>query len=211
MGRSRFSIASLLGVILFISVALAALRASTDAWDGCLLGLAVMVLLTAILLAIHRRDRKRAYWLGFSLFGWVYLLVSLIPPLESRLPMTRGLAYLRAARPVAIPQGVAVADFDSDGQLDLYLVADSSAPNAVYLNNGNGTFRVPTSTNVGPGGKPAPSVALWKRLMGIGGSSENFVRIGHSILALVFASFGGSLSRRLCHLDIPRPEESSRS
>src|SRR5262249_54477144 len=160
----RFSIASLLGVILFISVALAALRASTDAWDGCLLGLAVMVLLTATLLAVHRRDRKRAYWLGFSLFGWVYLLVSLIPPLESRLPTTKGLAYLGAARPVAIPQGVAVADFDSDGQVDLY-VANATAPSVVYLNNGNGTFRVPTSTNVDPGGKTAPSVALWKRLM----------------------------------------------
>ncbi len=211
MRRFRFSIASLLGVILFISVALAALRASTDAWDGSLLGLALTVLLTATLLAVHRRGRKRACWLGFSLFGWVYLLASLIPPLESRLPTTKGLAYLGAARPVAIPQGVAVADFDSDGQLDLYLVADSSAPNAVYLNNGNGTFRVPTSTTVGPGGKPDPSVALWNRLMGMGGSPENFVRIGHSIVALVFAFLGGSLSRWLCDPDIPRSEDDSRS
>ncbi len=61
MRRFRFSIASLLGAILFISVALAALRASTDVWDGCLLGLALLILLTAILLAVHRTDRKRAY------------------------------------------------------------------------------------------------------------------------------------------------------
>ena len=39
MGRFRFSIADLLGVVLFIAVALAALRASTDAWDGGVLGL----------------------------------------------------------------------------------------------------------------------------------------------------------------------------
>jgi hypothetical protein len=210
MGRLRFSIASLLGVVLFIAVGLAALRASTDAWDSCILGLDLAVLLTAILLAIHRRDRNRAYWLGFSLFGWVYLLVSLIPPLESRLPTTRGLAYLRAARPVAIPQGVAVADFDSDGQVDLY-VANATAPSVVYLNNGDGTFRQPTSTNVGPGGNPTPSAVLWSRLMGTGGSPENFVRIGHSIIALAFAYFGGSLSRWLCCLDVPRPEENSRS
>ncbi len=210
MRRFRFSIASLLGVILFISVALAALRASNDAWDGCLLGLALTVLLTAILLAVHRADRKRAYWLGFALFGWTYLLVSLIPPLESRLPTTRGLAYLGAARPVAIPQGVAVADFDSDGQMDVYVVS-ASAPSVVYLNNGDGKFRQPTSTNATQGGNPAPSFVLWRRLMGTGGSPENFVRIGHSICALVFASFGASLSRRLCRLDVPRPEENSRS
>ncbi len=210
MRRFRFSIASLLGVILFISVALAALRASTDLWDGCLLGLALTVLLTATLLAVHRRDRKRAYWLGFALFGWTYLIASQIPPLESRLPTTKGLAYLGAARPVAIPQGVAVADFDSDGQMDVYLV-NASAPSIVYLNNGDGTFRSPSSTNVGSGGKPALSVALWKRLMGMEGSPENFVRIGHSILALVLASFGGSVSRWCCNPDVPRPEENSRS
>lgn len=116
MRRFRFSVASLLGVILFISVALAALRASTDVWDGCLLGLDLLILLTAVLLAVHRTDRKRAYWLGFAVFGWLYLIASMIPQIGSRFPTTKGLAYLGAARPVAIPQGVAVADFDSDGQ-----------------------------------------------------------------------------------------------
>ena len=94
MRRFRFSIASLLGVVLFISVALAALRASTDAWDGCLLGLISLCLLTAVLLAVHRKDRRRASWLGFALFGWTYLIASLIPPIEARLPTTKGLAYL---------------------------------------------------------------------------------------------------------------------
>ena len=79
MRRFRFSIASLLGVVLFISVALAALRDPTDAWDSGILGLILLSLLTAILLTVHRTDRQRAYWLGFSLFGWVYLVASLLP------------------------------------------------------------------------------------------------------------------------------------
>jgi hypothetical protein len=57
----RFSIASLLGVVLFISVALAALQASTDARDGRLLGLVLLMLMTAILLAVHRTHREPAY------------------------------------------------------------------------------------------------------------------------------------------------------
>ena len=110
MRRFRFSIAGLLGVALFVSVALAALRASTDAWDSGVLGLALLILLTATLLAVHRRDRKRAYWLGYALFGWVYLLVSQVPPLESRLPTTKGLVNLGASRSKAIPQGIVEAD-----------------------------------------------------------------------------------------------------
>jgi hypothetical protein len=92
MRRFRFSIAGLLGVVLFIAVALAALRASTDAWDSGILGVALLSLLTATLLAVHRRDHQRAYWLGFALFGWAYLIASLVPPVESRLPTTQALS-----------------------------------------------------------------------------------------------------------------------
>jgi FG-GAP-like repeat len=198
MRRFRFSIASLLGVVLFISVSLAALRASTDAWDSGVFGLSLLILLTAILLVIYRTDRQRASWLGFSLFGWAYLVISLIPPLESRLPTTRVLAYIGAGRTVTIPLGVAVGDLDNDGQVDL-LVADTSTPNVLYINNGDGTFRhpvpgVPTSS---PGGLIGGSLSAWRTLTGTGGTAENFVRIGHSILALVLAFLGGQLSRWL--------------
>ena len=74
-----FTIRTLLGVILFIALVLAAFRASTDTWDSGVLGMDLLLLLTATLLAIHRTDGKRAYWLGFALFGWVYLVLSLVP------------------------------------------------------------------------------------------------------------------------------------
>ena len=35
-------------------------------------------------------------------------------------------------------------------------------------------------------------------LGGWSGSTENFVRIGHSLFSLIIAWFGGLLSRRLC-------------
>jgi hypothetical protein len=155
MRRFRFSIAGMLGVVMFIAVALAALRASTNAWDSGVLGLDLLILLTATLLAVHRADRKRASSLGFALFGWAYLVAGLVPPLESRLPTTRTLAGLGVGRPLATPLGVAVADFDSDGQMDLFLV-NASAPSAVYLNNGDCTFRQPAPTNAASG-LPAPS------------------------------------------------------
>jgi DNA-binding transcriptional ArsR family regulator len=99
MRRFRFSIASLLVVILFVSVALAALRMPTDAWDSGVLGLTLLILLTATLLAVHRTHRQRAYWLGFALFGWTSLIASVIPPIGSRLPTTMGLAFIDSKIP----------------------------------------------------------------------------------------------------------------
>jgi hypothetical protein len=99
MRSPRFTIRGLLGVVLFVGVAVADLRAPTDAWDSAAFGLTLLTLLAAVLLAIHRADRRRAYWMGFALFGWVYLGASLVPPIEARLPTTRGLTYLDSKLP----------------------------------------------------------------------------------------------------------------
>ena len=36
--------------------------------------------------------------------------------------------------------GIATGDVDQDGDVDLYIVGGNTSPNALYLNNGNGTF-----------------------------------------------------------------------
>jgi hypothetical protein len=99
MKRYRFSVGSLLRAVLLVAVAVAALRASTDAWDSGVLGLALVTLTTAVLLAVHRTKERRAYGLGFALSGCVYLVASLVPPVESRLPTTKALALLDAKVP----------------------------------------------------------------------------------------------------------------
>src|SRR5262249_51252610 len=94
MSRPRFSIARLLLVVLFVAVAAAALREATALWDSALFGLTALALLTAIQLAVHRDGRGRAFWTGFTLFGWAYWVASLIPQVESPLLTTKALAYL---------------------------------------------------------------------------------------------------------------------
>ena len=93
MRRPRITIAGLLGIVAFVAVAFAALRVPTDGWDGGVFGVTPTVLLISVLLAAHRTERRRAFWIGFALFGWAYLLVSQIPPIEARLPTTKALAY----------------------------------------------------------------------------------------------------------------------
>jgi hypothetical protein len=77
----------------------AALRESNDFWDNGLFTLTLGVLLVSILQAVHRSEAKRAFWVGFALFGSGYLALSLIPSIEPRLMTTKGLAYLDSRVP----------------------------------------------------------------------------------------------------------------
>jgi len=158
---------------------LAALRESSDIWDLSIFSFTLAVLLISTLLAVHRTETTRAFWLGFALFGSAYLGLSLVPAIESRLITTKALAFLDSKMPRSIPTGLAYGDFDNDGRLDLYVV-NNSHPNSLYRNKGNGTFEDVTAA----AGLVAP-----------GGTTENFVRIGHSLLALIAAFLGGQLSR----------------
>ena len=94
MRRLRFNIANLLGVILVLGVGFAALRESAtsgragfypDAWQPCWSRSCSPS--TAQSPGGHSGS-------GFALFGWIYLGLSLVPSIESRLITTKALAYL---------------------------------------------------------------------------------------------------------------------
>ncbi len=193
--RFRFTIASLLVVILFLGVGIAALRQSSDLWNSGLFTLTLAVLLISIPLAVQRTENRGAFWLGFALFGWIYLGLSLVPSIESRLITSRGLRFVDSKMPRSHTQGLAYLDFDNDGRMDL-LVANSSQPGVLYRKRGNGTLEEVTSA--------ARSNARWfsndflvTTPRGSSGTSENFIAIGHSLLALLAAIAGGLISRCL--------------
>jgi hypothetical protein len=202
MRRFRFSIRSLLILVLFIGVAFAALRASNDAWDSGNFGLTLLILLMSVLLAVHRTDRRRSFWLGFALFGWANLVASLVPTVASRLPTTKGLASLDSMI-LRTTWGGVLADLDNDGDLD-HFVVNSSGTSALDRNQGNGTFTDVTASQAAVGNAPPPSgdvilwntTPTWKFVRG-SGTTENFIKIGHSLVALVLAFVGGFWSRWL--------------
>lgn len=186
MRRLRFTIANLLGVVLFVAIAFAALREATDLWESGLFTLTLGLLATAVLLAIHRTRERRAYWLGFALFGAVYLVASLVPLIESRLLTTKGLAYLAAQ----IPRRDRFLSFIWD-------VSTSSNPSGPGGPNGS----LPT-VGYAATSPPQGAVQVWQASSGIFlarpfGASENFLQIGHSLFTLLAALVGGFLSRRL--------------
>jgi hypothetical protein len=203
MRRLQFRIATLALLVLVLSIGFAALREADDHWDSGVLAVIVGVLLTSLLLAIHRSQNKRAYWVGFALFGWAYLGLSLFPSLESRLITSKALAYLDSKLPKSIPAGPGYLDLDNDGSIDIY-VANYQPRSFFFANKGDGTFEDVTAvaglnfrtevTGVDTrffnySAAPPPTGSL--------GRAANFVRIGHSLLALIAALVGAHISCRL--------------
>jgi hypothetical protein len=198
MSRFRFTIRGIVWLVVFLGVAIAALRESNDAWDCGVFGLTLLILLTAVLLAIHRRESHRAFWLGFVLFGGVYLLLSLMPPIESRLPTTKLLAFLEAKVPGRDRTFSVV--FTTSSPSNGFTVGSGGSVNS-------GTFILntpPTAANPAPAPAPATNPAgdwvidttnLTRIFASPTATTENFVRIGHSLTALLLALVGASLSR----------------
>jgi hypothetical protein len=183
--RFRFTIASLLGAVLFVALAFAALREATEFWDSAVFSVTLVLLLSSVLLAVHRAARRRAFWLGFSLFGGAYLVASLIPAVESRLLTSSGLVYLDSIIP------------GREGPLLLgHLSINASARNKAVRWV---AFSPEGRDNASP---RQDAVRLWDVTIGrpLGTpfhTTESFLGIGHSLLALLSAIIGGHLSRRL--------------
>jgi hypothetical protein len=187
MKRLRFHIATLLAIVVAVGVALAALREADDLWTGATFSLSVAMLLISVLLAVHRTARCRAFWLGFALFGWAYLALAVIPATESRLITTHLLTYIDSklpARPIVITgQTWGSGDTVITGQG----WSQSSGPQ----------LPLTTSPVQGYVGIPNGQAISFASFGAGSGTSENFVRIGHTILALLSAWLGGVISRHL--------------
>ncbi len=81
--RWRLGLSPALALIAVLAVGLAAIKAATPATTGVSWTLFLVVLLAGTLGLIVRRDRGA--WLGFAMFGWAYLLVGAISPLQTAL------------------------------------------------------------------------------------------------------------------------------
>lgn len=73
MWQPRFAIKQLIVFITVIAIGLAAFSHPTVWWSLVVATLFITLLLTAILGSLLRRGSKRAFWIGFAVFGLAYL------------------------------------------------------------------------------------------------------------------------------------------
>lgn len=74
MTRFRISIAGLMLLVAVVALGVMGLKEGTELWASATFTLTVVILLGAILNAVHGHGSRRAFWGGFVLFGWIYLL-----------------------------------------------------------------------------------------------------------------------------------------
>ncbi len=189
MRRIRFTIASLLIVVLLAAVGFAALREANESWDSGLFSLTLGVLLISILLAVHCAESRRAFWVGFAVFGWTYLGLCLVPSIDSRLITTRALAQLAHNVP---RRTLKIGKVRHAGSWSISPGSPGNQVSSVAF--GSDGSRIATSQ---PG-----IVMLWDATTGkplgrLVGKTENSLRIGHSLFALIAGWLGGRLSRSL--------------
>jgi hypothetical protein len=140
-----------------------------------------------VLHAVHRTGRRRAFWLGFALCGCSYLVASLVPPVEARLLTTKGLAILDSKvseRVIAMNWAVTTPGGTTNTAIAVRALALS-----------------PDGTTLAANRQWA--ARLWNvtkgaSLSGPNGTTENFVRIGHSLLALGSCPETGGEARARC-------------
>lgn len=117
MQKFHFSLVSLLAVIAVAAIGCAALARPTEVWTSTAVTLCVALLFLALLKLVYCDRTRRAFWTGFVIFGWGYLLLDRMvlqfPGLdEQRLMTTKLLEQLAdvvgGKTPVGYPYAVGV-------------------------------------------------------------------------------------------------------
>lgn len=85
MKRFRYSIRTLMGGVVLMGVAFAGLRSPTPFWANLSFSLVLAGLVLAVPTAVYRRGERRAFWVGFATFGWVYFVLTLLPWFETEI------------------------------------------------------------------------------------------------------------------------------
>lgn len=76
MTRFRFSIASVMGGIVFIAVSVTALKDPSIFWNSLFFTVTGGTLVLSILCTAFQRGPRRAYWVGFAVLGWGHFLLA---------------------------------------------------------------------------------------------------------------------------------------
>lgn len=185
--RFKYSLRELLGLVVFVAVACGSLLDASPWTASVVFTLTLAILLLGLLAAIGRKGSVRAFWLGFTITGWGYLWLAISP---RQLP-DEGLYGLA-------PSGL----FQSGGTLVTTKLLrlghaaihppkpNAPKPNAGMGGMGGGFFSLaPDSLQ--------EEIDSFARIGGFGDDIifHAFMRIGHSLWALLFAYLGGRLTR----------------
>ncbi len=165
----KFSLASLLFLVLIAALGCAALVNANDTWRQSMVTLVLSVLLIATLATAV--NRSRAFALGFTVAGWIYLLLVFVPALGLRddLLTDEGVRWLYAA------------------------IHDEEATEHNYIRSIMGFS--PDGSRIVTGRRN--NTVIWNVATGAEADTvnfHNFADIGHGLWGLLVACLGGAVA-----------------
>ena len=187
----QFRFRTLFMAVAFVALAVTALLNATPLWSHDMYCLAIALLTLAIPLACYRRGEQRAFWAGFALCGWVYLLLvgtdwsanALLPRGPSESVPTSRLTLWIYKKAYGDPGG-------NHGQVTFDAV-DVRYTEMALRELAKGNDASATFATAAAGGRPRPD--WWY-----------FLNVGHAIWTILIACLGGVIVRGIYIL---RPEE----
>jgi len=192
--RLRFSLATLMCAVCASAFACAALRFASELWASLVFTVTFGLLLVGVLGVALRQGPARAFWLGFSVFGWAYVVLAFGwfgINVSHQLLTTKLLAYAlpKLQQTANSPAIVAVS---SAGQVySVPLVRRRNLPLSpdealVVAAGADKTVKLWNATTVSLPGVQLPS---W----------DHFQRVGHSLFGLLIALVGGLSAVLISH------------
>jgi hypothetical protein len=188
----RFTILSLMGLIVGVAIAVAALRNADDYWAGGLMLATVLLLGMATLGAFYHSGRRRASRVGFVVFCGGYFALAFLGLSDrnlAKLPTTWLLLFVHER--VAPPQTYSVT-----------FTTPATGPGTILLSNVSpgpvtGAFTTATTSQISVAGAVnANRSARWTAMLPGAANYEAFSAVGHCEFALAAGLLGIVIARR---------------
>jgi hypothetical protein len=197
----QFTIGRLAMVVVVAAVCFAALKQPNEWWVAGMTTLVLAALGFAILGVSYRLGRKRAFWLGFLLFGAGYGIVSAGPWfVENVRPSLITTSLIDLSFPRLHPQGAAQSQqiqLTSGGTWagTAPTTTGSTVPvTTTFLAN---AVQLTGSAVAVPGGSTSAPMTFTIATVLSNGPSEEYRKIGHASLTLIAGMIGGLLAQLL--------------
>jgi hypothetical protein len=195
--------------IVVLAIDFAALRNASAFWAGMVLSATLFLLGVAIIGGVYGRGAQRAWWFGFALFGWGYLVLAFAPWFD--LNVEPGLATAQLLE--AIHARVSPTDtLQAASRIQALKDVRESLTQQMLLTTG------------GPGSAPSPQLRRtqgelklintevaaieyeqaraatrnqWRSILPGAANQMEFQQIGHCSFALLGGVAGGMIARRM--------------
>ncbi len=183
----QFSLRILMAFVLVSAFGLAALRNASALWATVMMMIALAFVLVAALWAVLLRGRERAWWLGFAVFGGIYLSVS-VSPFRHRLGTPRLLEYVHAK---VADTSIATFDVSRSHQNSVLFrimttdgdVSERRVAKSVY----DSTPAKDLLVSMAPPNR-------WRSLLPGAANFDAFQRVGHGLFALLVGLAGATVA-----------------